>query len=289
MVVTIFNLKGQLVGNSNESDLALTNSDLINGSSSETLRENLKILSIHHPKHKKPSSDNDFGFYLAGLIEGDGHFTKQNQLIIAFHEKDISLAYFLKSFIKFGQIHKVKNKAAVIYIVSKKEGILKIINLINGKMRTFFKWNQVKNNITYQFDWLPLDESPLNKNWWLAGFIDADGSFQIKIINRENHIKPEIRLNLQIDAKKDHILKIIHNEFGGSLGYRDKNDTYYYQSVNYGVAAKFANYLREYHLLSYKYINYLKWYKVYLMIQDKKDLTNIGIDKIIKIKNSMKY
>lgn len=238
MVVTIFNLKGQLVGNFIKSDISLNNSDFINENSSETLHENLKILSIHHPKHKYPASDKDFGYYLAGLIEGDGHLNKQNQLIIVFHEKDISLAYFLKSYIKFGQIKKIKNKAAVIYIISKKEGILKILNLINGKMRTLFKWNQVKNNISYQFNWLPLDESPLKQNWWLAGFIDADGSFQIKIINRENRNKPEIRLNLQIDAKKDQILKIIHKEFGGYLGYRSKNDIYYYLSINYNVAAK---------------------------------------------------
>ena len=89
MVVTIFNLKGQLVGNFSNSDLALTDSDIKNESSSETLRKNHKNLSIHHPKHRKPSSDKDFGYYLAGLIEGDGDFNKQNQLIIAFHEKDI--------------------------------------------------------------------------------------------------------------------------------------------------------------------------------------------------------
>jgi hypothetical protein len=104
MVVTIFNLKGQLVGNSIKSEKALTNSDIINGSTSETLRKNLKKLSIHHPKHKKPSSDKDFGYYLAGLIEGNGHFNKENQLKIALDEKDISLAYFLKSFIQFGQV-----------------------------------------------------------------------------------------------------------------------------------------------------------------------------------------
>jgi len=209
MVVTILNLKGQLVGNFIKSDQTLTKSEIFNESSPETLRENLKILSIHHPKHKKPSSDNDFGFYLAGLIEGDGHFNKQNQLIITFHEKDISLAYFLKSYIKFGHVSKIKDKAAIIYIITRRVGILKVLNLINGKMRTDSKWNQVKNNITYEFDWLPLDKSPLKDNWWLAGFIDADGSFQIKIINRKNRKKPEIRLSLQIDAKKDQILKII--------------------------------------------------------------------------------
>ncbi len=281
MVVTIFNLKGQLVGNSIKSEKALTNSDIINGSTSETLRKNLKKLSIHHPKHKKPSSDKDFGYYLAGLIEGNGHFNKENQLKIALDEKDISLAYFLKSFIQFGQVQKASHPA-VYLIISKKEGILKILNLINGKMRTGVALDQVKNNISYEFDWLPLDESPLNKNWWLAGLIDGNGSFQIKII------KSEIRLNLQIHVPArlpfgdSTILKIIHSQFGGAINNSN------YESVNNGVAAKFGNYLREYHLLSNKHINYLRWYKVYLMIQENKHLTKEGIDRIIKIKNSMK-
>ena len=103
--------------------------------SSETLRENLKILSIHHPKFKKPSSDNDFGYYLAGFLEGDDYsYFNNNQLIIIFNEKNVTLAYFFKSYIKFGQIKKINN--AIIYIISHKIGIFKILNLINGKIRT---------------------------------------------------------------------------------------------------------------------------------------------------------
>lgn len=285
MIVTIFNLKGQLVGNFSKSDLTLTKSDFFNESSSETLRENLKILSIHHPKFKKPSSDKDFGYYLAGFIEANGHFNN-NQLIIYFHENNISLAYFFKSYIKFGHIKKIKNNTTIIYTISHKFGILKILNLINGKMRTHLKQNQIKNNISYEFNQLPLDNSSLKINWWLSGFIDANSSFQIKIINNINHNKTEIKLNLQINTNNEIIL-IIHKEFGGYLNY--KNDIYNYQSINYGVAAKQCNYFRKYHLLSYKHVNYLKWYKVYLMIQSTKYLTEEDINKIIKIKNSMKF
>ena len=274
VLVTIFNLKGQLVGKNNHIR------------SSETLRENLKIrYHLHHPKHKKPSSDNNFGYYLAGFIEGQLGISDpcstfdEDQLIIRVRRTDITLAYFLKSFIKFGHIHKVKNKAVITYTISNRQGILKVLNLINGKMRTFLKWNEIKNNITYVADWLPLDQSSLKLNWWLAGFIDADGSFDIQIK------KDEIRFGLQINAKKDQILKIIHKEFGGNLGYISQNDTYNYHSDS--STAKLINYLKEYHLLSYKHINYLKWYKVYSMILNKKHLTEEGINKIIKIKNSM--
>jgi hypothetical protein len=64
----MLNLRGQLVGNF---QLSLSVLSLIGyshglGSSSETLRENLKHLNVHMPKHKFPGKDEDFGFYLAG-------------------------------------------------------------------------------------------------------------------------------------------------------------------------------------------------------------------------------
>jgi len=43
-------------------------------------------------------------------------------------------------------------------------------------------------------------------NYWLSGFSDADASFQIKFINRNN--KTEVRLNFQIDQKVDEMIKI---------------------------------------------------------------------------------
>lgn len=54
----------------------------------------------------------------------------------------------------------------------------------------------------------------------MSGFADADASFQIKIIDRINRIKPEIRLNFQIDQKNKDILILIKNYLGGNIGYR---------------------------------------------------------------------
>ena len=71
------------------------------------------------------------GSYLAGLIDGDGHFSKAFQLVIAFNELDASLAYFLKEKIGYGNVYRVKNKKALILVISKRKGLLKILNLIN--------------------------------------------------------------------------------------------------------------------------------------------------------------
>nr|YP_009517193.1 LAGLIDADG homing endonuclease [Blastosporella zonata]AYE93114.1 LAGLIDADG homing endonuclease [Blastosporella zonata] len=123
------------------------------------------------------------------------------------------------------------------------------------------------------------------RNHWLAGFSDADASFQIKTLNRNN--KVEIRLNFQIDQKKDKILLLIKDLFGGNIGYRKSQDTYYYGSTSFGSAKKVINYFDYFHLLSSKHINYLKWRKAYLIIQDRDHLNKNGIEKIIKLKNTM--
>ena len=50
---------------------------------------NLEI-SDHLNKHRKPESDEELGWYLAGLIESDG-MTGEDRLEIIFHEKHIVL------------------------------------------------------------------------------------------------------------------------------------------------------------------------------------------------------
>ena len=273
------------------------------GSTSETLRneivsktENIKAISVHNSKHLRPLSDNQFGFYLAGLIDGDGHFSSKQQLIIVFSSSDISLAYYIKERLGYGNIRRVKDKNAYLLIISNKDGLLKVINLINRKLRTLNKYNQIINNI--------LNHSLYNKenivfkmnlnndfnNHWIAGFSDADASFQIKVVNKINRSKPEIRLNFQIDQKNNDILLLIKDFFGGNIGYRKSQDTYYYGSTSFGSARKIINYFDEYHLQSNKHINYLKWRKAYILIQDKNHLNDspkASIKQIIELKNTM--
>jgi hypothetical protein len=69
------------------------------------------------------------------------------QLIIVFNSQDAFLAYYLKEKLGFGNVRKVKDKNAYILVVSNREGILRILNLINGKLRTEHIFNQVINNI----------------------------------------------------------------------------------------------------------------------------------------------
>ena len=80
---------------------------------------------------------------------------------------------------------------------------------------------------------------------------------------------------------------MIKEFLGGNIGYRKNQDTYYYGSTSFASARNVINYFDHYHLLSTKHINYLKWRKAYLIIQKKDHLTKEGLEKIIKLKNTM--
>jgi hypothetical protein len=277
---------------------------------SETIRnntENIKNISIHVPTHLKPLNDEQFGHYLAGLIDGDGHFDNKQHLVIVFSLPDVQLAYYIKEIIGFGHVRKVKDKNAYIYVISNKEGILRTINLINNKLRTTNKYNQVITRILENSKYLneniifSINNSKDLNNHWLAGFSDADSSFQIKIITREIRPRPEVRLNFQIalpptlrsrlgscaDQKHNDLLSLIKELFGGNIGYRKSKDTYYYGSTSFGSAKKVIKYFDNYHLQSSKHRSYLQWRKAYIIIQNNKHLNEEGLNTIKLLKESI--
>ena len=250
-------------------NISLFKTNTIDGTS-ETLRngivvnsEHVKHISKHVPKHLKPLNDEQLGHYLAGLIDGDGHFSNAQKLVVVFSLTDAFLAYYLKEKLGNCNVRKVKNKNAYLLIVSKKEGILNVFGLINGKLRSEKRFSQaihVLNHGRYGGININFTINSTNdfNNHWLAGFSDADASFQVKIINRTTRNKPEIRLNYQIDQKNDVLLTKIKSYLGGNVGYRKSQDTYYYGSTNFGSAKSVIEYFNKFNLQSRKHISYLR-------------------------------
>ena len=280
--------------------------------------EKIKPISVHVPTHLKPLGDKNFGHYLAGLIDGEGYISPFS-ITISFNILDASLAYYIKKRIGLGKVSsagRIKNKKAVIYSLYNKEGIEKVLCLINEKIRSHDKFAQINRLLSEprysllnsQLDF-KLNSSEDLDNYWLAGFSDAAlpsffglrhqngppagllaagglgnrGSFQIKISSR-NDIRPrtEVRLAFQIWEKEDILLKKIPKLLGGNIGYRKSKDTYYYSSTSFGSAKKVISYFDKYHLLSSKHVNYLKWRKAYCKLMTNESLT---YSEIISKKN----
>lgn len=109
--------------------------------------------------------------------------------------KDKPLANKLLKIIGYGFIrYKPKNKACVLTI-SPVKGLKEIIKYINGELRTpkivqlhnLIDW--INKNHSSNILKLHLKKGNLDKDNWLAGFIDADGSFSIQHTKLENNAK----------------------------------------------------------------------------------------------------
>jgi hypothetical protein len=94
---------------------------------------------INHVPYSRDYSSHIFNSYLTGLYEGDGHITinkKQAQFCITFNLKDLPLAEKLLSILQHGFIRIKQKENACVLMISNKEGLLIIINKLNGNFRS---------------------------------------------------------------------------------------------------------------------------------------------------------
>jgi LAGLIDADG endonuclease len=250
-------------------------------------------ISDHLTKSNKPKTEEELGYYLAGLIEGTGDFG-ENRLEIDFLIEDIKLAYLIKKEIGYGSILKTKN--LVKYILIHKEGLKKVLNLVNGKFLDKFKIDQLlKHNYFNKFNIkiLPLSNFKFNDNHWFAGFCDGlkkDNAYFDIILTKINNPKLDLNLRLEFKIKrinKDLII-LIKNLFGGNIFFSDSEQIFVFNSYSFKAAKNIINYFDKYSLNSSKYIKFFKWRKVYRIIQRKEHLNSKGLNKIIKIRENLR-
>jgi hypothetical protein len=244
------------------------------------------LLSEKAPKPRKPQTKSEFGYFLAGLIDADGHINKNGYIEIAFHTNEISVAYYIKKVIGFGSISHKKSSFVSVYSSSSKIGTLIIADLIRHKLKHFDKINQFNSRIVPRYFCEPTlyTSSELLHNHWLAGFIQGDGSLTIKLVMDKRPSTPylEVRLRVDISQKAERLLNLIAGSFGGSSGYNKNNDCFYY-SCGFASAARFIFYLDEYQLIGNKLKQFFIWRSAYVLVQSQKHLTASG-KELIRIK-----
>lgn len=246
----------------------------------------LSPISVHVGKHRSNLTDNEFGYFLAGLIEGDGWFGDK-QLFIVFAENDTSLAYYLKKRIGYGNVYKIKDKKSVRYICKKKEGLLYILSLINGKLVSKPKYEQLVNHnyaANYNYSLLPPSGCVTLNNHWLAGFSQADGCFHISISKSKTH-KTGYNVKLEFSIKQNDVLplKLIYHNFNmGNLS-QYSTGIWCYKSSGFKTAEILINYFDLFNVFAGKYVSYLKFRKVYIMVTNGQHLEEKGVTKIKSI------
>lgn len=254
--------------------------------------------------------------YLAGLFEGDGHIwlPKDNKqkihkprFCITFNLKNEPLAKKLHEIIGYGFIiYKPKNKACVL-VISHIKGLKNIIEYINGELRTpkiiqlynLIDWINIKHSSNIIK--LPLKKENLNKDSWLAGFIDADGSFSIQhteLQDKAKKIKISCRLRIEqrmydpISKNSYHdVLTEISKFLNCNLKIRKQVSTgneYFIIAASSRISLEIIlSYFKSFPLYSSKYLDYKDWKEGVKLILEKSHYTEEGIIKINFHKNNM--
>jgi LAGLIDADG endonuclease len=265
-------------------------SEIIFNLNQQLISENL-FISDHLKKQHKPINDIEFGYYLAGLIEGEGYIG-DCRIEIAFMKEDISSAYYIKKRIGYGRVLFSKDRTSVRYILVHSIGLEKLFKLINGK---FLDQSKIDQFIINKYDEkfgvpiLPKTKFDLLTNHWLAGFADAQGFFEISIVKDMNDINNyKISLPFKLKHNNYDLLNLVAKTFGGNV-YQFQDKIYIYSTINFQHAYNVANYFDNYHLLNAsKFIPFLKWRKAYRIIQRKEHLTSFGIKKLQKLQENLR-
>jgi hypothetical protein len=126
--------------------------------------------------------DSQLGYYLAGLIEGDGCILTLKslkspnariynpQITITFHVSELPLFKYMKEVLGAGSIYPEYRSNAYTYRISDKNTLIEVINMVNGKFRTpkiirlHRAIDQVNLKHGTKIEKLPLDSSNLGSN-----------------------------------------------------------------------------------------------------------------------------
>lgn len=175
--------------------------------------------------YSNESHNYSLGPYLRGLWEGDGHIwipktthapsgKKYSPYFrITFNEGNLKLRQHLQKLLGGFIRHKPENGAYVLTITNIND-IKNIINLIGAYLRTpkidtfneLINWINL-NNTERKILPVIIDNNCILSNAWLAGFYEADGSFDIRISEKskgakKDRIEARCRLEQRIEDKK---------------------------------------------------------------------------------------
>lgn len=236
-----------------------------------------------------------FSYYLAGFIEGDGTIivpTSKTSLSgkslhpiikLVFTLNDLPFAQNLQNLIGHGNIYKGSGNY-YIYQIQNIEGLIRIANLINGKMRTpkvealhrLIQW--LNNYANTSISPLPLDSSSLLYNSWLSGLTDADGYFQIALQKAVDGTVSNVKIYYRLELAKLYgkittsgtnsyfdIMKNISEILKTPLRERDRvtnfgpSSTYFLTTSNLESNELVMNYFNYHSMYSSKFLDFQDW------------------------------
>ena len=287
-------------------------------------KEIIEKVKLNISKSLLKDKNNQFGYYLAGLFEGDGHIslpflgnTTLNRvlnprIVFTSHENNLELFVYIQTMLKEKGRFQKSGGNTIRFIIGDLEGIKLFIDTIHNKLRTPNKNESLNNLIDFinkkynlAIPFSVLDESDFSENSWFTGFTEADGHFGVKIVEAKpksdtrkrsvsNSISLKFRLDQQYIEKLNresnlNIMEKLANFLDCKLSIYN-NKTGKVLSLNVTSLEKVGfvvNYFNQYSLLGTKCKDFKDWEIVYNMMISKKHLTDEGRLKIKLIQSNM--
>lgn len=224
--------------------------------------------------------------YFTGLYEGDGYIyvpkkdrTEKGKKLYAnqqlvFHKKDFPLALCLSTIFTKSSLILKSQKLAYIQTITSKDNLRMCFYLLNGNIRTKSKYLQFQNLYNYQIKnnildknikLLPVNNTPfgdINKNHWLSGFIEANGSFHIRT-TKTNRIRIGFDFSIcQVKERKE-VIEQIAKFLEVNIGIIEAKNQVRVRTSSFLAVAKIINYLENHPIYGSKWNDFLDFKKGY--------------------------
>jgi hypothetical protein len=269
------------------------------------------------------SKRSQFGPYLAGKWEGNGHIwipktthspsgqRDYPELVIAFRlhlegggEANYPLVLLLRVMIGGSIFHDLKDHKYTLTIKAI-GSLIHVVNIMNGHLRTpkinkfndLIKW--LNNDTGGSIPIHSVDRSPLLGNAWQSGFMDADGHFNIAITSKSTGGKKnQVRSGFEVKQRMvcphsgesyHEVMTLIAESLGVKLRTTPSSGKTYYR-VYAGSEHSWAilsSYLLELPLFGSKRLNFLDAQKCHKMVLEGRHLTEEGREEARALKNGM--
>ena len=190
-------------------------------------------------------------------------------------------------------------RQAIVDIITNKdhltiEGLKQIINIkasMNRGISQIIKlnWQPQHNIVPVNRPFINTDNIP--DPHWVTGFVNGEGTFDIKIYKSKTMLKTAVQLRFRIPQHDRDIklIEVLRNYFGS--GVIEKHTQFPAVTL---VIVKFSDiiekvipFFESYPLIGIKQKDFLDWCKIAILMKDKLHLTPEGLNVIRNIKNGM--
>lgn len=231
--------------------------------------------------------DDKFLEWFIGFAEGNGSFVITNGkslFYIHLHLVDLPLLYKIKTELNIGNVY--TNNNSCIFIVKAKKEVYNLINIFNGNLYLnkrkllFANWVNnfnKKNNLAIEI--LKTDFKPSLFDNWLAGFIDAEGSFLVSV-SKKKIIQRFVLVEKDAEVEFMYLSLLLN-------GYTEKLKNNDRLVINFENLNIILEYLKNHKLYSVKEKSLEKWLEIYYIRVNQDSPLDIVQYNSIKTKASL--